>query len=333
MRLSKLILGVLVTGLLATACNNNSVDFKKTKAGVPYKVFAGKGGQQIKRGDFVKFELTQKLQNKDTILHSSYKNGMPEYMRVDSSNGTYDIQSTLMELFPTLKEGDSLYLVQAVDTFIAKNPELAKDSLLKKGEKLVSTVKIVKVFTKPEEAQADYESYATRRFLADPKVKQQIAADSKTIEEYLAQKGIKATKTQLGTYVEILQPGSGSTPVSGQFAMLRYKGTNLQGAEFDSNTDPSKPLLPLQIGTGGSIKGFEDGVMQLRKGGKARLYIPSMLGYGPQGAPPRIQPNQILVFEISLEDITTTPPPMPGMEGQPQQPGEVDTTNHTGHNH
>lgn len=334
MRLKKIILGVLTAGLLVAACNSASVDFKKTRGGVPYKIFPGKGnGPNIKEGNLVKFQLIQSIKDPtlDTVLRSSYKNGMSEYLKVTTPGmSNYDIQTTLMEILVNAKEGDSIYITQEVDTFLAKRPELANDSILKKGGKVITTVRIVKVFQKEEEAQADFEAEAMKRFMNDPQVQQQMAADEKIIQDYLAKNNIQAKKTEMGTYVQIIQPGSGPSPTPGKFAVVRYKGMDLQGQEFDSNTDPAKPAYPVQIGMGSSIKGFEDGIRQLKKGGKARVFVPSMLGYGPQGSPPKIGPNQILMFDISLEDVTDTPPAMPGQQ-QPHDPN--DGGDHSGHNH
>ena len=95
--------------------------------------------------------------------------------------------------------------------------------------------------------------------------------------------------------------------------MIRYTGMDMNGKSFDSNNTPDKPLMPLQIGSGGAIMGFEDGIKQLPKGARARLYIPSVLGYGEMGSPPVIQPNQNLIFEVEIVDITSTPPPPPQM--------------------
>lgn len=329
MRLTKFILGVLAAGLIITACNNeSSVDFKKTRGGVPYKIFAGKGnGPNIKEGNLVKFQLIQTVG--DTILRSSYKNGMSEYLKVNTPGmPSYDIQTTLMEILVNAKEGDSIYITQAVDTFLAKNPQLANDSILKKGGQVISTIRIVKVFQKEDEAQADFEAEAMKRFMSDPQVQQQMATDDKIIQDYLAKNNIQAKKTEMGTYVQILQPGSGPSPAPGKFAIVRYKGMDLQGQEFDSNTDPAKPAYPVQIGMGSSIKGFEDGIRQLKKGGSARIFIPSMLAYGPQGAPPKIGANQVLMFDISVEDVTDTPPQAPGQSHDPN-----DGTDHSGHNH
>lgn len=330
MRLKKIVLGVLTAGLLVAACNSASVDFKKTRGGVPYKIFPGKGnGPNIKEGNLVKFQLIQKVG--DSTLRSSYKNGMSEYLKVNPPGvSSYDIQTTLMEILVQAKEGDSIYITQAVDTFLAKRPELANDSLLKKGGQVITTVRILKVFQKEEEAQADFEAAAMTRFMSDPQVKQQMATDDKIIQDYLAKNNIQAQKTKMGTYVQILEPGSGPAPAPGKFAIVRYKGMDLQGQEFDSNTDPAKPAYPVQIGMGTSIKGFEDGILQLKKGGKARVFIPSMLGYGPQGSPPKIAANQVLMFDISLEDVTDTPPAMPGQQ-QPHDPN--DGGDHSGHNH
>ncbi len=78
--------------------------------------------------------------------------------------------------------------------------------------------------------------------------------------------------------------------------------------------------MPLQIGKGGTIPGFEDGVKELTKGEKAKLYIPSALAYGAQGRMPAIQPNENLVFTIEVVDITDNYNPKQSM------PIKVDTT-------
>jgi len=111
----------------------------------------------------------------------------------------------------------------------------------------------------------------------------------------------------------VLDPGKGPKPQPGQFANVKYKGSNLEGETFDSG------VYPIQVGMGGSIKGFEEGVKQLAKGGKPKVFVPSMLGYGPRGSEPKIKPNQVLVFDLEVLDISNTRP-----QQQPMMP--VDTT-------
>jgi FKBP-type peptidyl-prolyl cis-trans isomerase len=101
----------------------------------------------------------------------------------------------------------------------------------------------------------------------------------------------------------------------GKYTSIKYAGMHMNGREFDSG------VYPLQIGTPGAIKGFENGIMQLGKGGKARIFIPSTLGYGAGGREPEIKPNENLIFDIEVLEISDTP-----IRQQPQQPLNIDTS-------
>ena len=75
---------------------------------------------------------------------------------------------------------------------------------------------------------------------------------------------------------------------------------------------------------GGAIKGFEEGVKQLAKGGRGKVFVPSTLGYGERGSAPKIMPNENLMFELEVLNITDAPPT------QSANPAD---TSHAGHNH
>jgi FKBP-type peptidyl-prolyl cis-trans isomerase len=306
-----------------TACNN--VDFKKTKAGVPYKVFSTGKGDSIRQNYIVKFEVIRKT--KDTVLFSSYEQKMPQYLQVQPAPEQLsysDIGGNLMEIFPKAKKGDSIYITESADSLLKQNPQLATQSPLKKGDQIITTIKIIDVYKTPEEAQAavskdrianadKVDKETLERFKKDTAAQAQMAKDNKIIEDYLAKNNIQAQKTDWGVYVQTLNPGQGPKPKAGEYANVKYKGSTLAGQEFDAG------IYPLQIGLGGSIKGFDEGVRQLSKGGKAKIFIPSMLGYGAQGNPPKIAPNENLIFELELLDISNTPP-------SPNQQVNVDTT-------
>ena len=323
MQISKNVFGVLSVALLVTACN--SVDFKKTKAGVPYKVFSKGSGDSIKPNYIVKFEVIQKT--KDTVIFSSYKQGRPEYMQVQPaapSTNYNDIASAIMEILPKAKKGDSILISQVTDSLIKQNPQLATQAKIKKGDQFLTTLRIVDVYKSNEEAQAavvkdrlanyeEMEKENLSRFQTDTAAQAQVARDNKIIEDYLTANNIQTQKTPWGVYIQVLNPGQGAKPAPGQFANIRYKGTNLKGQQFDAG------VYPLQIGLGGSIKGFEEGAKQLAKGGKAKIFIPSILAYGPRGSGPNIGPNENLVFEMEMLDISNTQP-------APAQPPVSDTT-------
>jgi FKBP-type peptidyl-prolyl cis-trans isomerase len=140
-------------------------------------------------------------------------------------------------------------------------------------------------------------------------------AEIKEIQEYLAKNNIKAQQTKSGVFYEIQDPGSGPQADSGKVVSINYTGYFLDGKFFDSNVDSSKqvekhPLGPFQFmaGVQGAIPGMLEGITMFKQGGKGRLFIPSVLGYGSQGSPPVIKPNSNLMFEIEVTGVTDAPP-------------------------
>jgi FKBP-type peptidyl-prolyl cis-trans isomerase FkpA len=323
MKSSKIVLGILVTALAFAACQN--VEFKKSSGGVPYKIFSSSKGDSAKVGSIVKYNVIQKV--KDSVLFSSYTNKSPFYAQIkpQTDKPTYsNIRATVEGLLANAKEGDSIYLVQSSDSLMKENPQ---QTMFKKGQQVITTIKVEKVYKNEDEAKADamkdqaagYEENKKQglvNFKKDTAAQASIQKDDKVIEDYLKAHNIQAEKNEWGIFIERLAPGQGAKPKFGQYSNVRYKGMNLPGEVFDQGT------MPVQVGMSQVVFGFMEGVSQLSKGEKARIYIPSILGYGPQGNPPKIQPNQILIFELEVLDITDTPP-----APQQQQPVQQPTDN------
>lgn len=93
--------------------------------------------------------------------------------------------------------------------------------------------------------------------------------------------------------------GTGATPQKGQTVTVHYTGTLENGTKFDSSVDRGKPA-DFRIGVGSVIKGWDEGLMTMKVGGKRHFVIPSKLGYGPQGRPPNIPGNSTLIFDVEL---------------------------------
>jgi len=96
--------------------------------------------------------------------------------------------------------------------------------------------------------------------------------------------------------------GTGKSPSPEKRVSIHYTGTLMDGTEFDSSLDRGRPF-EFRIGTGAVIKGWDEGVMTMKVGGKRKLIIPASLGFGRSGSPPRIPPNATLIFEVELLSV------------------------------
>lgn len=277
---------VAALGLILASCGTG---VKKTPGGVEYIVHKSGSGAQLKLGDTVLMNITQRLN--DSLLAESRKVvGAPVPVLIQASKEKYD----LMEGLALLKEGDSATFFIPIDSLPQKLP------FGKKGDKLKVTFAVVGKY-----------SSATQK-----------TTDEKEIKAYLDKNKLKATTTPEGIAVAVSQEGTGEQPKAGDTVYVHYTGKLLNGKVFDSSLDstlrPGMKLEPIKfpIGRNFVIKGWDIGIGSLKKGSKATLVIPSTLAYGLQGSPPAIPSNAVLVFDVELVDVKAggAEPAMPEMQ-------------------
>ncbi|MBM4183199.1 MAG: FKBP-type peptidyl-prolyl cis-trans isomerase [Gemmatimonadetes bacterium] len=119
-------------------------------------------------------------------------------------------------------------------------------------------------------------------------------------EAYLAQNGAKTgvTTTESGLQYEVLRVGDGERPTRESTVRLHYRGTLVDGTEFDTSYGGEPAVFMVS----GVIPGFTEALLLMQVGSHYRIVIPSLIAYGPQGTG-RIGPNSTLIFEIELLEI------------------------------
>jgi len=150
-------------------------------------------------------------------------------------------------------------------------------------------------FTMDEASKVFYDAYNANIEKQEELKKQ---AGIEFLEKNKEKPGI--TTTESGLQYEVITQGDGPKPSAQDRVRVHYKGTLVDGTEFDSSYSRGEPVeFPLN----GVIPGWTEGLQLMNVGSKYMLFIPSDIGYGAQGAGPRIPPYSTLIFEVELLDI------------------------------
>jgi FKBP-type peptidyl-prolyl cis-trans isomerase FkpA len=287
--MKKVIYVSVICMLALAACNT---PFKKVKdgGGMEYKIIKG-SGPKAAYGNFLELAVTQAY--KDSVLSSAAENPT-NIAPVDSTQ----LPPVYFAIFKDLQVGDSVIMRQSTDSLFKMGGNIPP--FIKKGQFIYTRLKVMNIFAKQE--QADSCQKAQIDFFA----KEQILKDNKLLDEYIAKNKITAVKGEKGTYVEVINPGTGNTVDTSQVMMVNYTGKTFDGVTFDSNIDSSFQHVepyPIVLAAPQVITGWVDGLKMLKKGAKAKFYIPSALGYGKRGNGEKIKPNTNLMFDIEIADI------------------------------
>jgi FKBP-type peptidyl-prolyl cis-trans isomerase FklB len=117
------------------------------------------------------------------------------------------------------------------------------------------------------------------------------------LEENKKKEGVKTLSS--GLQYKVLAEGSGKTPKAADNVTVNYKGTLINGAEFDNSYKRGQPAT---FKVNGVIKGWTEALQLMKEGSKWQLFIPHELGYGDRGAGP-VPPNSTLIFEVELISV------------------------------
>ncbi|SFC52348.1 FKBP-type peptidyl-prolyl cis-trans isomerase [Parapedobacter composti] len=298
----------LAAAVLAGACQQ----FKTGDGGLQYKIVKDNGQPKAQTGDLLSVNMTVTTDRNDSLLTSTYKIGLPQIVNItpDTLPGAYS--GDYSSMFRMLGEGDSAIFKLNLDTMAAKTmqpkPEFA--------DKYVTfTVKVNKHFKKGD--LTDSALYAEVNTYFDGEIEKLKASEESKIDNYIKKNNLQPMKTASGLQYVITEEGTGEKPVAGDTVEVNYTGTLIgSGDVFDTSIkevaeknkiyNAMRPYEPAKfaIGVRQVIPGWDEGLLLLPKGSKAKLIIPSQLGYGERGdMRGTIPPFAPLVFDIELIDI------------------------------
>jgi FKBP-type peptidyl-prolyl cis-trans isomerase FklB len=144
-----------------------------------------------------------------------------------------------------------------------------------------------------------YQMYTKAKGEFDKIANENKAKSQKFMADNKAKKGIVALPS--GVQYRVIEDGTGAShPTASSEVTVHYRGSLMNGLEFDSSFARGEPV---HFKVGDVIKGWQDVLLQMRAGDHWQIFVPPELAYGERGQPPRIGPNEALVFELKLVDI------------------------------
>lgn len=275
---------VIMAVVLATGCNN--YNYKKTESGLIYSIVS-KGNKKLQPGEFVKVHYKALIG--DSVLFDSYS-GMPAYGQYDTT--TKNVHD-FIDFFGEMGVGDSAEFVRSIDTMQARGYLMYND-VFKKGGTIKGYITILKTYPTREAMMEDQQAEVT-------KLKEKQIVE---LENYLKEKQITgAIKTPKGTFVKMDVEGTGPKVDSGMLVVVNYTGALKNGNKFDSNTDSAfghVSPFEFKVGAGSVIEGWDEAIRYFKQGGKGKIFIPSMLGYGSNAQGDKLPAFSDLVFDIEV---------------------------------
>lgn len=179
-------------------------------------------------------------------------------------------------------------------------------NLMNSGLKQIDVESFVKAFTEimsnttpsmsPQEANQVIQTYFSK--MQDEMLENNLKEGEAFLEENSKKESVVTLPS--GLQYEVLQEGIGAKPKATDKVKCHYHGTLLNGQVFDSSVQRGQPAV---FGVNQVIKGWVEALQLMSVGAKWRLYIPSELAYGAQGAGNSIEPNSTLIFDVELLGI------------------------------
>lgn len=258
----------------------------------------GAGTITVDTGGAVFIKIKFKTISDSVFLDINEETKSPSYpMRVDK----FEYKGDFLDIFTGLHAGDSASFFMRLDSLQAHYPEEFKfEERYDTMEYLGFVVKVDSIYSR-EKVKEIRKAVELEQKKQEFQIDSMMVAEPAAIEKYIADNKIKKKPTPNGLYYIETKKGKGENIKDGQTVSIKYTGKFLNGEVFDSSENSGQPLK-FVVGQHMVIPGMEEGLLLMKKGGKATFIIPSSLAYRDGGG--RMKPYATLVFDIEVVEVS-----------------------------
>lgn len=267
-----------------------NLNIKPGQSGLYFIPLTPGSGPNVKTGDMVTVHfIISHLDGQE--IFSTYKEKQPAEFELGKPFDTEGMNEGLLKM----NKGSRAKLI--IPSKLAFG-EKGRGVFIQPYTPLICDIELVDFISK-----ADFERLAREKAEREKALTNQyFKAEMEKLNEYIKQKNIRIAPLASGLYFLETKKGTGKQPTPGSIVQVHYTGKLLDGLIFDSSYDRNKPF-DFTLGKGRVIKGWDEGVAQMREGSEATLIIPSNLAYGERGSGEKIPPYSTLIFEIKVISV------------------------------
>ncbi len=292
MKCMKLVIFLGVISLMA--CKGED---QGTIQGYKYKIHSSTGGKKAAIGDYVYFNLTIS-DDKDSILQQMNRYPDIPQLQIPTEEQLAEMPNPIAGMLKLMSVDDSASLYLPIDSF--KNLPMDLPGMTE----IRYHVRVRDIMTE-EEYLKDMEAQQEAKMAKAAELKMRLPEITQLVEDFA--RDYKQGRAQFetlpsGLRYKMIEEGQGSTVSAGSMASVHYYGALPDGSPFDNSFSRGEPFT-FQVGSGQVIRGWDEGLQQLKKNSKALLLIPSEMGYGAAGSPPSIPGNSELIFYVEITDV------------------------------
>ncbi len=292
MKLSSIYIWLIL--LFVISCSDSEVI--TTESGLKVQMINDVDSEKPEDGQIMTLNMTYQDAEGEEMFNTSDRGEPVPIQYVDS---VWKNSGVFYEAMSLLTIGDSISFSLNAEEFFKNTFKVEVPDTINKDSDISFNIGLVDAMSRNQYAEYRNKLYTERR---EKIFAEKLVEDGASIDQFLEDNDIEATKTESGLRYIITEEGNGPKPEEGQTVVVHYNGELLDGTKFDSSYDNGKPFS-FVLGQGRVIKGWDEGIALLNKGDKATLFVPSPLGYGERQAGEVIKPYSILKFDVELIDI------------------------------